>query len=251
MKLNGKIALVTGGADGIGYSIARLFSAEGATVIIADINLEKALPAAAEINAKAFRCDVRNSADVQALVAEVISTYKKIDILVNNAAVAIPGNITEMSEESWNEVLNTNLTSVYRLIKEVLPQMLQQGSGSVINMSSTQAHRSWNNWTAYAAAKGAIISMTRQLAGQFGSKNIRFNSISPGTISTPMLERRIESEGAALLEQSIKMHAMERLGKPEEVAAVALLLASDDAQFINGIDIKVDGGLSTLARYTE
>src|SRR5690606_707712 len=121
----------------------------------------------------------------------------------------------------------------------------------VINMSSTQAHRSWNNWTAYAAAKGAIISMTRQLAGQFGSKNIRFNSISPGTISTPMLERRIKSEGAALLEQSIKMHAMERLGKPEEVAAVALLLAGDDAQFINGIDIKVDGGLSTLARYTE
>ncbi len=156
-----------------------------------------------------------------------------------------------MSEDDWNMVLNTNLSSAFRFIKEVLPYMMAQGSGSVINMASTQAHRSWHNWTAYAAAKGALISMTVQLAGQFGANNIRFNSISPGTIATSMLQKRIAEEGEDLLQNSINMHAMERLGKPEEVAAVALLLASDEASFINGTDIKVDGGLCTLPRYTE
>jgi NAD(P)-dependent dehydrogenase (short-subunit alcohol dehydrogenase family) len=114
-----------------------------------------------------------------------------------------------------------------------------------------QAYRSWHDWTAYATAKGGLLAMTNQLAGQFGVYNVRFNSISPGTINTPLNEKRYETEGKELLQRFVKMHAMERLGKPEEVATVASFLASDEASFVTGQDIKVDGGLSTLSRYFE
>jgi len=251
MNSDRKVAIITGAADGIGLACSQRFNKEGMQVIMADIDYERCLQEATKINAYAIRCDVRSTQDVEQLVAETINRYQKIDVLINNAAVAIGGNIIEMDEEDWNVVLNTNLTSAYRLIKNVLPHMLKRRSGSVINMCSTQAHRSWNNWTAYAAAKGALLSMTTQLAGQFGADNIRFNSISPGTIATPMLQQRIDKEGKELLEQSVAMHAMNRLGIPEEVAATAAFLASDEAGFITGIDIKVDGGLCTLPRYNE
>ena len=251
MRLKDKISVITGAADGIGLACAKLFSDEGSFVIMADIDYDKCAGEAKNLNALAVKCDVRSVDDIKQLVSYTINHYKKIDVLVNNVAVAIGGNITEMTEDDWNMVLNTNLTSAYRFIKEILPYMLKQKSGSIINMSSTQAHRSWHNWTAYAAAKGGLLSMTMQLAGQFGADNIRVNSISPGTISTPMLEKRIADEGSELLSKSVMMHAMERLGKPEEVAAVAAFLASDEAGFITGVDIKVDGGLSTLPRYNE
>ncbi|MGV3510087.1 MAG: SDR family NAD(P)-dependent oxidoreductase [Sphingobacteriaceae bacterium] len=251
MKLKNKISLITGAADGIGLACAKLFSDEGAFVIMADIDFEKCTSAAKQLNAVAVHCDVRITDSVKQVVSNTIDQYHRIDVLINNAAVALGGNITEMSEDDWNIVLNTNLTSAFRFIKEVLPHMLNQKSGNIINMSSTQAHRSWHNWTAYAAAKGGLLSMTTQLAGQFGADNIRINSISPGTIATPMHEKRILQEGGDLSNKSIMMHAMERLGKPEEVAAVAAFLASDESGFITGVDIKVDGGLTTLPRYTE
>ena len=129
--------------------------------------------------------------------------------------------------------------------------MVKQRSGSVINISSTQAFRSWNNWTAYAGAKGAMLSMTNQLAGQFGEYNVRFNSISPGAILTPMNEERAKTEGADFFAKSEAMHAMKRMGSSMEVAMTAVFLASDEAGFITGEDIKVDGGLCTLPRYIE
>jgi NAD(P)-dependent dehydrogenase (short-subunit alcohol dehydrogenase family) len=251
MKLKDKVSVITGAASGIGLACAKLFSQEGSSVIMADIDYDKCAAEAKHLNALAIRCDVRSMDDIKKLVGQTINQYKRIDVLINNVAVAISGNITEMEESDWDLVLNTNLTGAYRCIKQVLPHMIAQQSGSIINMASTQAHRSWHDWTAYAAAKGGLISMTTQLAGQFGSDNIRFNSISPGTIATPMLEKRIAEEGNELQHRSAMMHAMERLGKPEEVAAVALLLASDDGAFINGTDIKVDGGLCTLPRYNE
>ncbi len=249
MNSTKQIAIITGAAEGIGLACAQRFSKDGIQVIMADINYEKCVIEAGKINAHAIYCDIRSSESVENVVKETISRFQHIDILINNAAVAIGGNITEMKEENWNLVINTNLTSAYRFIKAVLPHMLKQQSGSVINMSSAQAHRSWDNWTAYAAAKGALLSMTTQLAGQFGPNNIRFNSISPGTINTAMLERRIETEGKELFDQSVAMHAMERLGKPEEVASVAAFLASKEAGFVTGVDIKVDGGLTVLPRF--
>ena len=146
-----------------------------------------------------MRCDVGVTEDVNRLVEEAVREFGRIDILINNAAVAIGGNIMEMPEKDWDLLMNINLKSVYRTIKATLPHMMRQKSGSVINISSTQAFRSWKNWTAYAAAKGAILSMTNQLAGQFGEHNIRFNSISPGSILTPMNEKRAKDEGPEFL----------------------------------------------------
>jgi NAD(P)-dependent dehydrogenase (short-subunit alcohol dehydrogenase family) len=257
MKLNHKTIIITGAANGIGLAISKLFAEEGGNVIMTDIDIAKCETEAGKINgagkgkAIPVLCDVRRTQEIDKMIKEAVQVTGSIDVLVNNVAVAIGGNVMEMPEEKWDEVINTNLTSVFRCTKAVMPCMVKQRSGSIINMSSTQAHRCWYNWTAYAAAKGAVLSLTNQLAGQFAPYNIRVNSISPGTINTPMLAKRIEEEGEYLEEAFIKMHAMERLGRPEEVARVALFLACDDASFVTGQDIIVDGGLTTLPRYDE
>ncbi len=256
MRLKNKVAIVTGAANGIGLSIAAAFIQEGAVVLLADIDEEKLVGEVKQLEssggtARAVVCNVGDTASVKNLVQTAIAEFGAIDILVNNAAVAIGGNIVEMPEADWDTLMNINLKSVYRAIKETLPYMLKQKSGSIINISSAQAYRSWDNWTAYAGAKGAILAMTNQLAGQFGKDNIRFNSISPGAILTPMNAKRAEVEGHAFLEKSAAQHAMNRLGTPLEVAMTAVFLASDEAAFITGTDIKVDGGLTTLPRYTE
>ena len=194
-------------------------------------------------------CDVGETASVRFLVDACIEKYGRIDVLVNNAAIAIAGNISNMPEQDWDQLININLKSVFRCTQACMPFMLSEKKGSIINISSTQAFRSWDNWTAYASAKGAILSMTNQLAGQFGKDNIRFNSISPGTILTPMAQERIENEGETFLRASKLQASMLRCGKPEEVAMVAVFLASDESSFVTGEDIKVDGGLCTLPRY--
>lgn len=256
MRLKNKVAIITGAANGIGLSISEAFLKEGAIVIAGDIDEKKCKEEAERLGKDgaiilALKCDVSNTEDVNFLVSAAIKEFGKIDILVNNAAVAIRGNIMEMPETDWDMLMNTNLKSVYRTIKAALPHMIGQHSGSVINISSTQAFRSWHDFTAYAGAKGAILSMTNQLAGQFGEDNVRFNSISPGAILTPMNEKRAREEGPELLIKSAAMHAMKRMGTPQEVALAAVFLASDEATFITGEDIKVDGGLCTLPRYTE
>ena len=256
MRLKNKVAVITGAANGIGLAISEAFVKEGAIIIAGDVD-EKKCKAEAERLGKngaivlAIKCDVGSTKDVDHLINSAINEFSKIDILVNNAAIAIGGNIMEMPEADWDMLMNTNLKSIYRTIKTTLPHMIKQGSGSVINIASTQAFRSWNNWTAYAGAKGAILSMTNQLAGQFGKYNVRFNSISPGAILTPMNEKRAREEGPEFLIKSAAMHAMKRMGTPQEVAMTAVFLASDEATFVTGEDIKVDGGLCTLPRYIE
>ncbi|RDY61141.1 SDR family NAD(P)-dependent oxidoreductase [Flagellimonas nanhaiensis] len=253
-RLKEKVALVTGAADGIGLAVSEAFVEEGAKVIMCDINIDKCNDEAAILNdnggtTRSYQCDVGVTKDVENVVAKTLDEFGRIDILVNNVGVAISGNITEMPEEDWDKVMNINLKSVYRGIKTVLPHMLQNKSGSIINISSVQGHRSWDDWTAYASSKGAMLSMTRQLAGQFGQENIRFNAISPGAILTPMNRRRLKEEGSEFVEKSINQAAMKRLGTSKEVAMTAVFLASDEASFITGEDIKVDGGLCVLPRY--
>ncbi|NJX14383.1 SDR family NAD(P)-dependent oxidoreductase [Tamlana crocina] len=255
-RLKDKVAIITGAADGIGLAISEAFVQEGARVLMADINDEKCQKEAERLangnNTVIYmHCDIGNTKAVQTLVETCINTFGKIDVLVNNAAVAIPGKVTKMTDDDWDTLMNINLKGAFRCIRACLPHMISAKCGSVINISSTQAHRSWDDWTAYAAAKGGLLSMTNQLAGQFGNKNIRFNSISPGTILTPMLAERVKTEGEEFLKASINQASMLRCGKPEEVAMTAVFLASDEAAFINGDDIKIDGGLSTLPRYFE
>ena len=256
MRLKNKVAIITGAANGIGLATSEAFVKEGAIVIAADIDEEKCKTEMKRLNRdgaviRAVKCDVGLTKDVDDLIHSTINEFGRIDVLVNNAAIAIKGNIMEMPEMDWDLLMNTNLKSIYRTIKAALPYMVKQKSGSIINISSTQAFRSWHDWTAYAGAKGAILSMTNQLAGQFGEYNVRFNSISPGAILTPMNEKRAREEGPEFLIKSEAMHAMKRMGTPMEVAMTAVFLASDEAGFITGEDIKVDGGLCTLPRYIE
>jgi NAD(P)-dependent dehydrogenase (short-subunit alcohol dehydrogenase family) len=253
-RLEGKITIVTGAADGIGLAISEAFATEGANVIMCDVNFEKCNMETDRLLKKGLSvfplfCDVGNADSVYEMVNICVNKFGKIDVLVNNAAIAIAGNITEMTEDEWDKLMNVNLKGVFRCIKACLPFMISNKRGSVINLASTQAHRSWDDWTAYATAKGGILSMTKQLAGQFGKNNIRFNSISPGTILTPMAQERILNEGNSFSKASENQSAMQRFGEPEEVAMAAVFLASDESRFITGDDIKVDGGLCTLPRY--
>jgi len=255
-RLKDKVAIVTGAADGIGLAISEAFAKEGASVVMCDIDMEKCKAEAdrllsKDLSAYALFCNVGDTPSVIEMVNNSIAKFGKIDVLVNNAAIAIPGKVTEMDEDDWDKIMNINLKGYFRCIKASLPHMLTKAQGSVINLSSTQAHRSWDDWTAYATAKGGILSMTKQLAGQFGKNNIRFNSISPGSILTPMAEARVEKEGKAYLIASEKQAAQERLGRAEEVAMTAVFLASDEARFITGDDIVIDGGLCVLPRYIE
>ena len=252
-RLQNKIALVTGAADGIGFEIARAFAEEAAVVCMIDCNADKLHEQVKRIQdlslkALAIPGDVGHSKDVQHAVHTALDQFGHLDVLVNNAAVAIPGDITDQSDEDWNQLLSTNLLGVFRGIKYALPTMLAQKSGSVINIASVQGDRSFDHWTTYAAAKGAIKAMTRQLAGQYGPQGIRFNCISPGAMKTPMNEARRIREGAPFDEMTSRIHALGRMGEAHEVNGAAIFLASDESAFVTGIDLLVDGGLSVLPR---
>jgi len=255
-RLKDKVAIVTGAAKGIGLAICKTFVSEGARVVMCDVDVVRCNEEANKMKSNgavvlSLKCDVGVTNDVKQLIDKTIDEFGRIDVLVNNAAVAISGDVREMPDEDWDTVMNINLKSVFRGIKFTLPHMIKQHSGSIITLSSVQANRSWSNWTAYAAAKGGILSMHTQLAGQFGQENVRFNTISPGAILTPMNEKRIEEEGEEYFKSSINQAALLRMGTPEEVAMTAVLLASDEAKFITGEDIKVDGGLASLPRYMD
>lgn len=253
-RLEKKVAIVTGAANGIGLAICKAFAKEGATVIMADIDVKKCFLEADKLRKNGFRaevykCDVGDEDNVVSLVENTVVAFQKIDVLVNNAAIAKSYDITKMGEDEFDHLININLKSVFRGIKMTLPFMLRQNAGSIISISSVQAHRSWDDWTVYAGIKGAIMAMTNQLAGQYGEHNVRFNTISPGAIMTPLNQERIKHEGKEFLRKSETQAAMKRMGIPYEVAMTAVFLASDEASFVTGEDLKVDGGLCTLPRY--
>lgn len=254
-RLKDKVAIVTGASEGIGQQVSAAFAREGARVALLSRDPRKLTAAADAINAecpnaaRAIPCDVGSTAQMQAAVAEALAAFGgRIDILVNNAALAIPGDITEDSDAEWNFLLNINLLGVFRGIKFTLPHMLRQQSGSIINMASVQGDRAWDHWTTYAAAKGAMKAATRQLAGQYGHSGVRFNCISPGAIDTPLNRKRLEAEGPEFYEANKRMHALGRMGQADEVNGACIFLASDESKFVTGIDLPVDGGLLVLPR---
>lgn len=254
-RLKDKVAVVTGAADGIGYGIAKRMAAEGATVVMGDINDEKGREGAAAIEAEGgtaryLHCDVSNGDEIKALIESAVEEFGKIDCLVNNAAVAIGGMpLHEMTTEQWDRLIAVNLTSVFHGCKAALPHMIAAGKGSIINMASAQGHIGLDGWTAYAGAKGAIMSMSRQMAVEFGKNGVRVNSISPGTINTPMNIKVVEELGQHLSDTWVLMHPIGRIGETEEVAEAAVYLASDAAGFTTGIDLRVDGGLTAAPRF--
>ncbi|WP_434362519.1 glucose 1-dehydrogenase [Parasalinivibrio latis] len=257
-RLAGKVAIVTGSADGIGRVIAKTMAAEGATVILGDIQQEKGKSAEAEITSSGgtalfIQTNVGLEADMKNLIDTTVSTFGKLDILVNNAAAAIGGvPIYEMTEQEYQDILAINFSSVFRGCKFAIPYMMENGGGAIVNMASAQAHNGLQGWSAYAAIKGGIISLTTQLAVEFGPHNIRVNTISPGTINTPMVAQVIREspEGDKIMDAFVGMHPIGRIGKPEEIAEAAVYLASDAAGFTTGADLRVDGGLCITARYS-
>ena len=200
-RLEGKVAVITGGADGIGHAIGKAMAREGARVFLSDVDDSKGEAAAEAIRqaggkAEYVHCDVGSDADIKGLIEGAVQKAGRIDVLVNNAAIAIGGMpVYEMTDEQWHKLININLTSVFRGCKHALRHMVAQKSGSIINMASAQGHIGLDGWTAYAGAKGAVMSMSRQMAVEFGPHNVRINSISPGTINTPMNEKVIAELG--------------------------------------------------------
>lgn len=254
-RVESKVAVVTGAAMGIGKAAAVALAREGAKVAIGDINDEVGQATAREIKAsggEAFfqHTDVSSTKDVQSLVEEAVKRYGRLDILVNNAAVAIPGTAVEISEDDWNRVVNTNLTSVWRGMKFAIPHMIKAGGGSIINVASVQGLIGFPGWSAYAAAKGGVDALTRQVAVDYAPHNIRVNSVAPGTIMTPMNEKifREAQDPQQLIDNWNSLHALGRFGQSEEVGNVILFLASSESSFITGDVIRVDGGMAINGR---
>lgn len=249
-RLDGKVAIVTGGAMGIGKAAALALAREGARVAAADVDAAGGQATADEIRGaggEAFfqRTDVGASGDVEALVAATVQRWGGLHVLFNNVGVAIGGGAADMSEEDWNRVLNINLSGIWRGMKYAIPEMIKAGGGSIINTSSVQSLVGFQGWAGYAASKGAINSLTQQAAVEYAPHRIRVNAIAPGTIMTPMNRRIMEGmpEPDKLLEQWSRAHALGRVGEPEEVAALVVFLASDESSFITGELIRVDGGM--------
>jgi len=243
MRLEGKVAIITGGTFGIGESTALLFAKEGAKVVIAARNAEKGESVVSQIKEQGgdaifVKTDVANEQDVQNLVKETVDTFGKLDVLFANAGVGAGGDIHETTMEDWNRLISIDLTGVFLCSKFAIPAMIKNGGGSIINCASILGHVGHPSVSAYAAAKGGVVNMTRSAAVTYASKGIRVNAVCPGYIDTPMTSGLSEEMKKYL----ITKHPIGRLGTPEEIATAVLFLASDDSSFVTGANLLVDGG---------
>lgn len=249
MRLAGKIAIITGAGSGIGEETAKLFAQEGATVIVADRAGDAASRVAEEIVAsggKAFPAtvDVTREMEVKALIEGTAEKYGRLDILVNNAGYGFAGTVVNTTEEQWDALMAVNVKGVFFGCKYAIPIMEKQGGGSIVNTASTVAIVGITDRAAYVASKGAVAALTRAMALDHVKANIRVNCVAPGTIESPYFtEIFAKAENAAELRWSLEQRqAMERLGKPIEIARAILFLASDESSFCTGTTLVADGG---------
>ncbi len=247
-KLDGRSAIVTGAGNGIGRAIALAFAAEGADVLCADIAVDDAEAVAAEINgagggrAAAQRCDVADSVSAQQAVAAAVDAFDGLDIVVCNAAVFSPiTTIADMTEHDWQQALNVNLTGAFHICKYAIPHLRAAGGGSIILMASQMARVANAGQAAYCTTKGALVQLAKGMALDHADDKIRVNTLSPGGIATGRLAKRFGDLDAAERIWGPK-HPMGRLGQPDEIARGAVFLASDDASFMTGADLLLDGG---------
>jgi NAD(P)-dependent dehydrogenase (short-subunit alcohol dehydrogenase family) len=251
-RLEGKVALVTGGSSGIGRASAITFAREGAKVLVADVAVrggEETVSMIKKAGGEAIfvKVDVSTDEDAKRMVQVAVATYGRLDILFNNAGVQVFGTIPNTSEADWYKVMDVNLKGVYLGCKYAIPQMIAQGGGSIINTSSALGLVGDPDLPAYGATKGGILAMTKAMAQAHGRGKIRVNSICPGDVETPIVVEYFEHQPdpQEARRRVASEYALGRIAKPEEIANVALFLASDESSFITGTYIVVDGGLTS------
>jgi NAD(P)-dependent dehydrogenase (short-subunit alcohol dehydrogenase family) len=251
MRLSNKTAIITGAGSGIGKAIARLFSDEGANVVIVDWNRASGQSATDELRSLGrpvsfFNVDVSKAKDIQEVVATTVSEYGGLNILVNDAAIQVFAELVETSEEDWDRVHNVNLKGVFLGCKYGIPALIKSGGGAVVNIASILGFVGDPTLAAYCAAKGGVIALTKVAALTYGPERVRVNCICPGDVGTPMVEEYFNtSENPAQLRQEIySKYALRRIADPTEIARAALFLASDDSAFMTGSALVVDGGLT-------
>jgi 3-oxoacyl-[acyl-carrier protein] reductase len=244
LRLAGKVALVTGAAQGIGRAIALLLAQNGADIVVSDINLEKAEETAKEIEgtgqrAMAIKVDVAHSEEVERMVQTILERFGHIDILVNNAGIARDKLILRMTEEDWDAVLNVNLKGTFNCTKAVVRHMSKQRSGKIVSIASVVGEMGNVGQANYSASKAGVIGFTKTIAREFAQRGINVNAIAPGYIETPMTDALPEKAK----EELRRLIPMDRLGRPEDVAEALLFLVSETSSYITGQVLNVNGGI--------
>ncbi len=250
MSFNGQVAIVTGAAKGIGWGIAKVMSEKGAKVVVVDWDEENGKKSAEGIrkaggDATFVKCDVSNENQVKAMIQATLDKYGKIDILVNNAGVGVYKSVLDATSEDWDRCLNVNLKGQFLCCKYAIPHMQALGKGAIVNISSVHSFATVNGVAPYAASKGGITALTRNLAIDYGPA-IRVNSVAPGWVLTPLIQSIFDSySDPAEQQQAVeKRQVMKRIGRPEDIGYAVAFLASDEASFITGAQLFVDGGLT-------
>lgn len=255
MKFRDKVVIVTGGAQGIGMAISRSFAQEGARVVIADIDEEAGKENEAHIRDRGGECfyrytDVASEDDVKALARAAVESYGGIDILVNNAGIGAPGSLFTRPVDLWHRVIGVNLTGTYLCSRYCGEEMMKRGGGAIINIASTRAFMSEAHTEPYSASKGGIIALTHSLAVSLGPA-IRVNAISPGWIETSDWKKSVDCKTPVHSERDRSQHPVGRVGTPMDIAKACLFLASEDAGFITGTNLTIDGGMTIKMIYEE
>jgi NAD(P)-dependent dehydrogenase (short-subunit alcohol dehydrogenase family) len=253
-EFQNKVVIVTGGAKGIGSGICRAFSRDGAHVLCADVDVKAGERLAAESGSLSGQirfqeADVAQNDACRSLARTAVSEWGGVDILCNNVGVQptssyVPAH--ELSEEAWDYILNVNLKSAFLMIRHCVPEMIKRGGGVIINTASVQGLQSTKGVCAYAASKGGILSLTRQLALEYAGDNVRVLAVSPGTIDTPLVDEALQAMGGNETEHRERMsrsHPIGRIGTPDDIAQAVLFLASEKASFMTGENVCVDGGM--------
>jgi len=250
MKLADKIAVVTGGARGIGEAIATRFAAEGATSVILDLDGAAAAETAGRLGGTGLACDVSSRASVEAAVSEVLASHGRIDILVNNAGIALMGPSETVSDDDWNTSIGIMQTGVFLCSQIVGQHMLGRGRGTIVNIASINAWEAFPMRLAYCAAKAAVVAMTEVLAIEWAERGIRVNAVAPGVTRTALVQKGID-EGIIDVDGYRARTPMHRFGEPDEIARAVLYLACDeDSSFVTGTTLCADGGWSAMGWVT-
>lgn len=250
VRMRGKVVLVTGGSQGIGFSTAKLFLEEGASVVITGRSTSKGIEAVRQLKTRGrvefIQGDVSNPVDAKRMVDGTIGKFGRLDILFNNAGIYIPGLAEDMAIEDWDKVIDINLKGAFLVSKFAIPHMRRQGSGVIINNSSEAGIVGETECPAHCASKGGVIALTKAMALDYAREGIRVNCVAPGTIGTTMLERVAQDsrDPASYLEHERSSIPLGRIGHPQEVARTVLFLASDAATFVTGAVLSIDGGVT-------